>query len=101
VDDGKPTHFDWQALVPHCIHPLKVAIVEALLWVRTPLSASELQNLFSEKISVSLIAYHMTKLAQAGAIEKVGQRPVRGAMQKFYFFPDCTWEPGSGTLEPA
>ena len=31
--------FDWEALVPLVIHPLKVAILEALEWIGQPLSA--------------------------------------------------------------
>src|SRR4051812_18800722 len=32
----------WEPFLPHLVHPLKVAIVEALLWIREPLSAVQL-----------------------------------------------------------
>lgn len=85
---GEPS-FDWAMLVPHVVHPLKVATVEALLYMDQPLSASQLAKLFagSEKGYVSMATYHLRALARAGAVEEVGTRQVRGAVQKFYFFP--------------
>lgn len=35
-------------------------------------------------LDVSKIGYHVTALAEAGLIEEVGQRPVRGAVEHFY-----------------
>jgi hypothetical protein len=35
-------------------------------------------------LEVSKVGYHVTALAQAGLIEEVGQRPVRGAVEHFY-----------------
>jgi DNA-binding transcriptional ArsR family regulator len=35
-------------------------------------------------LSVSNVGYHVTALAEAGLIEEVGQRPVRGAVEHFY-----------------
>ncbi len=78
--------FDWGSLVPHMVHPLKVAIVEALLWIGVPISASELTEVFEGEFSLSLIAYHVKKLAEAGVLAQVQQRQVRGATQRFYFF---------------
>jgi hypothetical protein len=92
--------FDWAQLVPHCIHPLKVAIVEAMLWIERPISPVELQKVFFEEFSLSLVAYHVTTLAQAGVLVQVGRQPVRGAMKRFYFFPGRSWERDSGALEP-
>ncbi len=85
---GPGSTFDWDALVPYLIHPLKVAIVETISWIDMPLSASELARIFMSEFELSLVSYHLTKLAQVGAVVKVGQRPVRGALQSFYFFPD-------------
>jgi len=76
--------FDWGLLVPHLIHPVKVAIIEAMKWVGVPLSPRELDHLFDEQFGVSLVAYHMRTLAEVGVVGKVGQQPVRGAMQTFY-----------------
>ncbi len=35
-------------------------------------------------LDVSNVGYHVTALAEAGLIEEVGQRPVRGAVEHFY-----------------
>lgn len=36
------------------------------------------------KLDVSYVGYHVTALAKAGLIEKVDERPVRGAVEHFY-----------------
>lgn len=77
-------HFNWDTLVPYLIHPVKVAIIEAMEWVDAPLSPRELDRIFDEQFGVSLVAYHMRTLAELGVVEKVGQQPVRGALQTFY-----------------
>lgn len=79
--------FAWDALVPHVVHPLKVSIVEAMQWIGQPLSASDLTKVIDdEEFGLSHVSYHMVKLAKAGVIEVVGQRQVRGSLEKFYFF---------------
>lgn len=81
-DNGHP--FSWDILVPHLIHPMKVAIIEAMAWIEVPVSPKELDRIFGEEFGVSLVAYHMRRLADVGAVEKVGQQAVRGALQSFY-----------------
>lgn len=79
--------FDWGTLVPQVVHPLKVAIVEALLWVDQPLSATDLTKLFdNDRHSVAHLSYHLVKLVDVGALEVVAKRERRGATEKFYFF---------------
>ncbi len=79
--------FDWGSLVPHVIHPLKVAIIEALLWVEQPLSATDFRKLLNERFSTPRISYHLVKLAETDALELTQQQQVRGVIEKFYFFP--------------
>lgn len=86
--EGDEPDFDWAWLVPRLVHPIKVAIVEAMLWIDRPISASELEKVFDGEIGLGLVSYHMKELAKLGAIAKVGERQVRGALQNFYFFPD-------------
>ncbi|HET8813889.1 MAG TPA: hypothetical protein VFM51_02915 [Solirubrobacterales bacterium] len=81
-EGGKP--FKWDLLIPRLVHPLKVTIIEALSWIELPLSARELDRMLDEEFGVSLVSYHMRKLAEVGALEMVEQRPVRGALQTFY-----------------
>lgn len=81
---GEGRGFDWDALVPHLIHPVKVAIIEAMAWIEVPVSPRELDKAFDEQLGVSLVSYHMRTLVDAGAVEKVRQQAVRGALQTFY-----------------
>jgi hypothetical protein len=82
---GEP--FTWDAFVPYIVHPLKVSIVEALRWIDEPLSASDLTKVIDdEEYGLSHVSYHMVRLAGTGALEVVRTRPVRGSLEKFYFF---------------
>jgi|GEM_PF-814973 len=76
--------FDWEALVPLLIHPVKVEIIEAMIWIEEPLSATDLDRILDSQIGVSLISYHLRKLAELGAVERIRQETVRGAIQTFY-----------------
>lgn len=79
--------FRWDALVPRVIHPVKVTIIEAMLWIKRPLSSTDLVKLIDdESVYLSHVAYHVRKLADADAIRPVGRRQVRGATETFYFF---------------
>ncbi|MEZ5078403.1 MAG: helix-turn-helix domain-containing protein [Solirubrobacterales bacterium] len=84
---GEAPSFRWDALVPQLVHPMRVAIIEALLYVERPLSATDMRKLLEGKFSVSFIAYHFEQLREAGAITRVGTRQVRGAQEKFYEVP--------------
>jgi hypothetical protein len=88
--DAGAERFDWSSLVPRTIHPLKVAIIEAMEWIGQPLAASELvliiEEIDNEKFGVSHVAYHLTRLAKAGAFKVVKKEQVRGAMKKYYWF---------------
>jgi hypothetical protein len=84
---GEPHPFDWAALVPRVIHPMRVQVVEALRWIGEPLSASDLTKVFDDRYELSFISYHVVELAKLKAIKIVRKREVRGATEKFYFFP--------------
>lgn len=82
--DNSPD-FNWAWLVPRVIHPLRVAIIEALAYMDQPLSASDLQRLFGvEDLELSLISYHMNQLKKAEVVVKVDERQVRGSVERFY-----------------
>jgi hypothetical protein len=85
-EGNEPLPFAWETLVPRVVHPMKVAIVEAIAHVNQPLSASDLKKIFDEEFDLSLISYHVVQLAKLGAIVKVRERQVRGALEKSYFF---------------
>lgn len=80
--------FDWESLVPLFIHPVKVAVIEALGWIEQPLSPTELVNLFEHrKYNLGVVAYHVSGLAKAGIIEATDERQARGARETYYYFP--------------
>ena len=77
--------FDWEALVPRVVHPVKVAVIEALLWVDQPLSSTDLMRLFSrEDLGLSHISYHVRALAKMRVLKKVRERRVRGSIETFW-----------------
>jgi len=77
--------FYWEALVPHLVHPVKVAVIEALLWVDRPLSSTDLMKLFArEDMGLSHISYHVRALAKIGVLKKVRERRVRGSIETFW-----------------
>jgi DNA-binding transcriptional ArsR family regulator len=82
-----PQAFNWETLVPLLVHPVKVEIIEALAWVGLPLSATDLDRILRGKIGVSLLSYHLRKLTEVGALRRVRQEQVRGAVQSFYALP--------------
>ena len=86
VNGGGPV-LDWAALVPLTVHPIQVAIIEAMEWVEDPISATELRDMFEEPKGhyLSLVSYHMGKLVELGAVEAISHRAVRGARETFYF----------------
>jgi hypothetical protein len=69
------------------LHPVRVAVIEALAHIGQPLSATDMRKIFDEEFDLSLVSYHVVQLAKLKAIVKVRQRPVRGSVEKFYFFP--------------
>ena len=80
---------NWIALVSRVIYPIKVLIIEAIRWIDRPMSATELELVFGETMSLSNISHHVTTLAELGILKQVRKRRVRGAWEKFYFFTDA------------
>ena len=74
----------WEKCIPTFLHPLKVAIIEAMLWVEEPLSARLIELLLDDGTDLTLLAYHLRCLAEAGVVTKVRAEPVRGVVQTYY-----------------
>jgi Helix-turn-helix domain len=74
------------ALVDSSIHPIQVAILEAMAWLARPVSPVELMKTFDEPQDhyLSAISYHMRSLEKQGAVKEVRTRPVRGAQETFF-----------------
>lgn len=67
------------------LHPIQVQILEAMLWIDEPMSASALAKVFGGNIRPSTVAYHMLRLKSLRALRKVGKRePLRGSPEKLY-----------------
>lgn len=83
--NGMPTV--WLDLVSLVIHPAKVIIIEALIWMERPLSSSELVALLDdERFYLSLVSYHFRNLCELGVLEPVKQVERRGAVETYYSF---------------
>lgn len=87
AEASEPT-FEW-ARLSRLIHPMQVAVVEALLWIGEPLSAKDFSQIFAEDIgrpnATSYLSYHVRELAKAEVLEARGTESVRGAVRRFYF----------------
>jgi hypothetical protein len=67
--------FVWESLVPRLVHPLKLAIIEALLRTGLPLSPVDLAAMLDS--SDEFILYHCKYLANVGIIEVGEFEPIR------------------------
>lgn len=77
---------DWEHLARATAHPLRVSVLEILgIDGGRILSPSDLSK--ELQIPLSNTNYHVTELANAGLIELVRERQVRGATEHFYRIP--------------
>lgn len=74
---------NWELLARANTHPLRVSILEVLSMDggRT-LSPKDLS--LELKAPLSTVNYHVTELRDAGLVEVVDERQVRGAIEHFY-----------------
>jgi DNA-binding transcriptional ArsR family regulator len=72
----------YQALIEALGHPIRRRVLRRYLESSARLSPKELAD--SEKLSLSLVGYHVRRLQKLGAVELVGFKQVRGACQHFY-----------------
>jgi hypothetical protein len=63
-------------------HPLRVRIIYAMNSPARRCSATDIAE--ETGIDVKRLSYHMRELATLGFIEQVGERPVRGSLEKIY-----------------
>lgn len=77
---------DWEHLARATAHPLRVSILEILgIDGGRILSPSDLSK--ELQIPLSNTNYHVTELSNAGLVELVRERQVRGATEHFYRIP--------------
>ena len=74
---------NWQLLARANTHPLRISILEVLeLDGGRCLSPNDLSS--ELQVPLSNVNYHVTELFNAGLLELVDERPVRGATEHFY-----------------
>ncbi len=78
----------WEACLRHLVHPLKVSIIEAILWIELPLAPKFIDEMGDGEFGISLASYHMRTLAEAGILVEDHHQHVRGALQTFYRLAD-------------
>jgi predicted ArsR family transcriptional regulator len=66
------------------VHPTKVLIIEAMGWINRPISASELEYVFDQILSMKAISYHLVSLANDGVATLVEKRKERGRWKRLY-----------------
>jgi hypothetical protein len=74
----------WQPLVDNDVHPVKVAVVEALRWVGGPLSAREIWLMGVGEPLYGNVAYHFKVLVDLGLLKQSAESPARGSAERFY-----------------
>ena len=84
--------FPWESLVSRVLHPIQVAVIEAMLWIGLPLAPSDISPIFGGEYSDSHIAYHARALANRGVLELVNEEAVRGTTKHYYVLaPESRW----------
>ena len=76
-------------LVPRLVNPTKVIILEAMLWIERPLSASQLEKVSGGQLILNSFWYHLKNLADLGVLEVVEKRKVRrsqGSKKETFFY---------------
>lgn len=71
-----------QAVLQALGHPLRRRIMRLLLGNDRATSPTQAARLLDA--SLSHVSYHFRMLARAKALEKAGERPVRGSVEHFY-----------------
>jgi Helix-turn-helix domain len=82
---NNPSDWDWAMLVPAFVHPTRIQIIEAMLWIGQPMSAAELERIFYGSPGLGSISYHLKTLANASILKCVRTRTVRGATEHFFW----------------
>lgn len=97
----KGEQYVWGNLALRLVHPLRVAIIEALYRCEQPLSVGDLASVLSE--SEDLIRYHSKALVREGVLEVVEVRPRggEGGDEAFLDFPQPSEEALRPEFEPA
>lgn len=77
----------WWKLTSFVLHPVKVAIIEAMLWIDEPMSAVDIDRMHDDPPGTTAVAYHLRNLAfDISVLDLYDEETIRGARRKLYFF---------------
>lgn len=81
----------WESYIPLFVHPVKVAIVEALSYIGEPLSVPQLGKLLRGtglRVSEQKVRFHLKCLIEIGMLEVTTSIPVEGrnVCEHYHFF---------------
>jgi len=76
--------FPWASLVSRVLHPIQVAVIEAMLWVELPVAPSDLGLMFDGQFTTSHVGYHAKALAHRRLLKLVDTEQMRGATRHLY-----------------
>jgi hypothetical protein len=84
--------FRWDILVSRILHPIQLAMVEALIWIGLPLSPSDLSEMYGGEYTDSHAGYHVKALVSHGILRLADTEQVRGVTRHLYVLtPELTW----------
>jgi hypothetical protein len=80
---------DWDLLVPRLVNSTKVIILESMLWIKRPLSATELEQISARDPDLRTFSYHLKHLKELGVLEVIEKRKARrsrGSKKETFFY---------------
>ena len=83
-DEAKQRSNFWGELAALLLHPIQIEILEMLLWIDEPLSASELTKVYQGERHLAKVNYHVRRLVTLGTLRMVEELQVRGTLKTTY-----------------
>ncbi len=86
---GQTGPIDWSVLIAHLVQT-KVTIIEAMLWIERPMSATELEKVSGGVPGLGSFSHHLKSLVDVGVLEVVEKRKARKSQsankETFFYF---------------
>ncbi len=83
---------NWGLLVPRLVNSTKVIILESMLWIEQPLSATELEQISARDPDLKAFSYHLKHLEELGVLEVIERRKARRSRsskkETFFYFAE-------------
>ncbi len=74
----------WEEAAIALLHPTQLLVLETLLRVGMPVSASVMVHVSDGTISLANFDYHLKRLETLGLLEVVERQPRRGVSEKYF-----------------